>query len=243
MDLRDPKLCITPDGRLMLTAGLRYNADGEDMQSLAWFSEDGSIWGTPALIGENQYWLWRVTWHVGVAYAVGRVPDERIPRLYRSTDGRHFEVLLKDAAFFPHVPGPSEATLRFRDDNTALCLIRLNNVPGSMTDHGHLGTARPPYTNWTWQDLGAKVGGPNMLELPDGRFVAAVRLYDNRQRTALCWLDPKTGTLTEALTLPSGGDTSYAGLVSHDGVLWVSYYSSHEDKTSIYLAKVRIDSE
>jgi hypothetical protein len=40
--------------------------------------------------------------------------------------------------------------------------------------------------------------------------------------------------------LPSGGDTSYAGLVWHDGVLWVSYYSSHEGKSAVYLAKVNV---
>ena len=79
-----------------------------------------------------------------------------------------------------------------------------------------------------------------MIRLPDGRFLAAVRLYDKKVRTALCWVDPQAGTLTEALALPSGGDTSNAGLVLHEGVLWVSYYSSHEGKTSIYLAKVQI---
>jgi hypothetical protein len=40
--------------------------------------------------------------------------------------------------------------------------------------------------------------------------------------------------------VPSGGDSSYAGLVWHEETLWVSYYSSHEGKTSIYLAKVRL---
>ena len=48
--------------------------------------------------------------------------------------------------------------------------------------------------------------------------------------------------MKEALALPSGGDTSYPGLVFHEDLLWVSYYSSHEGKTSIYLAKVQIDS-
>ena len=38
----------------------------------------------------------------------------------------------------------------------------------------------------------------------------------------------------------SGGDTSYPGLVWHDGLLWMSYYSSHEGKTSIYLARIRL---
>ncbi|MBI3468200.1 MAG: hypothetical protein HY000_34785, partial [Planctomycetes bacterium] len=72
-----------------------------------------------------------------------------------------------------------------------------------------------------------------------GRLVAAVRLYDGKVRTSLCWVDPEAGKLDECLTLPWGGDTSYAGLVWHDDLLWVSYYSSHEGRTSIYLAKVR----
>ena len=66
------------------------------------------------------------------------------------------------------------------------------------------------------------------------------RLYDKKVRTVVCTLDPDTGRLTEELTLPSGGDTSYAGLAWHDGLLWVSYYSSHEGKSSIYLAKVKV---
>ena len=43
------------------------------------------------------------------------------------------------------------------------------------------------------------------------------------------------------LTLPSGGDNSYPGMVWHDTLLWTSYYSSHEEKTSIYLAKIRFN--
>ena len=41
------------------------------------------------------------------------------------------------------------------------------------------------------------------------------------------------------LRLPSGGDCSYPGMVVYDGLLWMSYYSSHEGKTSIYLARIR----
>ena len=42
------------------------------------------------------------------------------------------------------------------------------------------------------------------------------------------------------LWLPSGGDCSYAGMVEYEGVLWMSYYSSHEGKTSIYLAQIEV---
>jgi hypothetical protein len=85
-----------------------------------------------------------------------------------------------------------------------------------------------------------RIGGPNRLRLPDGRLVAAVRLYDGATRTSLCWIDAEKENRTEVLQLPSGGDTSYAGLAFEDGLLWVSYYSSHEGKTSIHMAKVKI---
>ncbi len=243
MDLRDPKLCVDPDGQLSLLAGLYYN-DQRDTQSLIWFSRDGSDWSKPVLVAEHQYWLWRVTWHKGKAYGVGRVPTERVPRLYMSEDGRKFDVLARDGDFFPHNPGPSEATLRFAEDETALCLIRLSRVPGGTTHLAHLGTARPPYSEWTWRSLDMEIGGPNLIQIQDGRWVAAMRIYGKRTRnenvrTALCWLDPAAGTAREFLTLPSGGDSSYAGLVWHDNLLWVSYYSSHEGKAAIYLAKVQ----
>ena len=51
-------------------------------------------------------------------------------------------------------------------------------------------------------------------------------------------MNAESGRLTEFLRLPSGGDTSYPGMVYHEGLLWVSYYASHEGKTSIYLARV-----
>ncbi|MEA3368626.1 MAG: hypothetical protein U9R68_11000, partial [Planctomycetota bacterium] len=154
-------------------------------------------------------------------------------RLYRSDDGRRFEALVPRLFEEGY---PNEATLRFLPDGRCLCLLRRDESPNSA----QLGTARPPYTEWSWQDLGVRVGGPNVVRLPDGRFIAATRRYDGGARTSLQWLDIEKGTLTGCLRLPSGGDTSYAGLVWHEGILWVSYYSSHEGKTSIYLARVRL---
>lgn len=90
---------------------------------------------------------------------------------------------------------------------------------------GLLGVAKPPYREWEWKDVGQRIGGPHMLRLPDGRLIAAVRLYDDGWRTSLCWVNAETRKLDECLRLPSGGDTSYAGLVWHEGMLWVSYYS------------------
>ena len=51
-------------------------------------------------------------------------------------------------------------------------------------------------------------------------------------------LSLENASLRTLLTLPSGGDTSYPGLVWHGGTLWMSYYSSHEGKTSVYVAEI-----
>jgi hypothetical protein len=233
-DLRDAKITVTPDGQLMLCgAGALHDKSQKTHQSLAWFSKDGRTWSQPHEIGDANYWLWRVTWHKGGAYGIGYGcgPAERSVRLYSSRDGKQFDTLVERLI---DVGYPNETSIVFEGD-TALCLLRRDGEPNG----GLLGTAQPPYTKWEWKDVGTRIGGPHMIRLADGRYVAAVRLYDKQVRTSLCWIDPASGKLTELLPLPSGGDTSYAGLVLHDGLLWISYYSSHEGKTSIYLAKVQ----
>ena len=236
-DLRDPKIVVTPDGRLMLSgAGALIKPTTHRHQSAVWFSADGKNWGKQHRVADPDYWLWRITWNKGRAYGFGYATrrDKRGIRLYQSDDGTKFKTLVKSAF---DVGYPNETAMVFLPDDTCYCLLRRDRSPSAA----QLGVSKSPYTKWSWKDLGVRIGGPNMIRLPNGRFVAVVRLYDRRTRTALCWLDPKRGTLTEALTLPSGGDTSYAGLVWHDGLLWISYYASHEGKTSIYLAKVRFE--
>ncbi len=234
-DLRDPKLSVTPDRRLMLSAVAAYNPPAEFRhQSLAWYSLDGREWGIPFKIGDPDVWLWRVTWHRGSAYSMAYgTTEDRFLRMYVGPGGLRFQVV---ADRVPAEGRPSEATLLFNSDDSALCLLRRDGAAATA----YLGYSRPPYRGWEWKDLGVRLGGPNMIRLPDGRIVAAGRLYDGRQRTSLCWLNEREATLSEFLSLPSGGDTSYPGLVYHERLLWVSYYSSHEGKAAIYLGKVRL---
>jgi hypothetical protein len=238
-DLRDPKLSITPDDRLMLTAAIALPKAGgaKEHRTLVWFSEDGKKWSEPKEIGDVNVWLWRVAWHDGKAFGVGyATAPPSLVRLYESADGSTFKALVP--TLFDKGE-PSEAGLAFDNDNTCLCLLR-RDAKGKAGS-AQLGTAKPPYTDWTWKDLTLRVGGPALLRLPDGRFIAAGRFYEPSAHTALAWLDPAAGKLTPFLKFPSSGDTSYPGLVFRDGLLRVSYYSTHEGKTSIYLATVKIN--
>lgn len=234
-DLRDAKICVTPKGELMLSgAGALHDSSTVKHESYAWFSKDGFRWGKPVKIGDPNQWLWRTTWHGKKALSIGyETAGGNFVRLYETRDGRKFRTLVP--RLFDREE-PNEHSIVFQPDDTALCVMRRDGKPGRAL----LGRARPPYRDWQWQELGQRIGGPQMIRLPDGRIVVAGRLYEGGVRTSLLWLDPVKGEATEFLKLPSGGDTSYPGLVWHEGKLWVSYYSSHEGKTSIYLARARL---
>ncbi len=234
-DLRDPKITVTSQGRLYLSAaGALHQPAAGKHQSLVWFSDDGRQWGEPVPVAEVNQWLWRIVWHKEAAYGVGYdTLGERFIRWYASPDGRQFKSPVPNLFSEGY---PNETGLAFLPDDTVLCLLRRDGEKAS----GQLGIAAPPYTQWQWRDLGVKIGGLQLIRLPDARLVAAVRLYDGQVRTALAWLDWQKPALTEFLKLPSGGDASYPGLVWHAGLLWVSYFSSHEGKTAIYLAQVRL---
>lgn len=238
-DARDAKLSITSGGELLLNGAVRFlePVDGNRHQSVTWLSADGENWSGPLACPSGLgTWRWSVTWHDGMAYSFGYSGKDAAGCLYRSADGRTWEVV--KSGVFPDADSyGNETSLLFTDAGAAWCLLRRDK--GSQT--ALLGVSQPPYTKWTWTDLGVRVGGPKMIQDRDGGFLAVVRLYDGGARTSLCRIDPAAGHFTEVMALPSGGDTSYAGMVISEGLLWISYYSSHEDRASIYLAKVEIN--
>lgn len=241
IDLRDPKLSITPDGRLMIVAGGSVYAGTRTLmgrQPRVAFSSDGYQWTSPVRVLKEGEWLWRVTWHEGRAYGVSYnttagQPDsgnEWFVSLYASDDGVDWKLVAP-----LEVPErANETTLRFLADGTLMALVRREK--GNTM--GWIGTSRPPYRQWKFNEIGHRLGGPNFIQLPDGSLWAGSRSYPGGAKTVLARMT--ADSYEPVLTLPSGGDNSYPGLVWHEGLLWMSYYSSHEGKTSIYLARIRL---
>lgn len=234
-DLRDAKLSILADGSLLiLGAGALHNREQQSHQSYIWQSEDGYHWSAAQPVGEANIWLWRMARQQQLQkwYALGyRVGPDKLVRLYQGES----PLQLSPLADLYSDSYANESGLLFETDGTALCLLRRD------PEHGLFGQSKPPYTIWQWQDVGCRIGGPQWLQLADGRLLACVRLYDENVRTSLCWIDRQSGKLTEWQSLPSGGDCSYAGMVLRDHTLYISYYSSHEGKTSIYFTETALD--
>lgn len=257
-DVRDPKFSVTPDGQLMLNGFIAYRGEQPiTRESLTWFSPDGVHWSERyrCPTGVNT-WRWKVRWHNGYAYCLAYNAKDAAGTFYRSKDGKTWEVVAENV--FPQPQNEEEKKwkssanendLLFEPDGSVMVMLRRDtfhedgkgafdhDVPGSST---LLGFSKPPYKEWTWKDLGVRTGGPVLLKLSDGRIVSAVRLYDKPRHTGLLVIDPVNAKATKVLRFPTGGDTGYAGMVEHNGELWVSYYSSHEGHSCIYLARVEI---
>lgn len=237
IDLRDPKFSITPDNRLMIVCGGSVYKGGRKIlgrQPRVMFSKDGSTWSEPKRVLTEGDWLWRVTWHRGYAYGVSyRSPTkakEWATTLYRSKDGLKWSKVTD-----LEIPNrPNETTLRFDGDGRMIALARRE----AGNRHGWIGVAKAPYKKWTWTDCGHRLGGPNFIVLDNGKMWAGSRSYPGGAKTVLATMTAKS--YKPVLTLPSRGDTSYPGLVLHMGRLWMSYYSSHQGRTSIYLAVFKL---
>jgi hypothetical protein len=231
VDLRDPKLSVMPDGRLMLVMGGSLY-DGDTYQTRApriSFSTDGFQWTEPRKVLAEDHWLWRITWHNGWAWSVSKMGEGSNPRrgmLYRSVDGLEWE-WITEFRLPNNTWNASETTLCFMPDQELIALTRPHWI----------GTSKPPYKEWHWTKIGMDIGGPNFTRLPNGSLWAASRCYGRERTTVLARMT--RDSYEPALILPSGGDCSYPGMVWYDELLWISYYSSHEGKTSIYLAKVK----
>jgi hypothetical protein len=236
VDLRDPKLSVMPDNRLLLLMGGSIYRDGKyvSRRPRVSFSSDGLGWTAPQAVLQEGDWLWRLSWHDRTAYGAsyhggGGLTGERGCTLYKTNDGLHYDKVVDWK-----VDGCSETTVRFELDGTMIAMVRGEGDPKT----GSIGRSRPPYGSWSWTDAGQRFGGPELTILPNGQMWAGSRHYGAKQTTVLARMTDDS--YQPVLTLPSGGDTSYPGFVFEDDLLWMSYYSSHEGKTSVYLAKIRL---
>lgn len=243
LDLRDPKLIVTPDEkRLYLLCGGDSATLGRQTRYAT--SMDGKVWTPLQKLLAKGDWLWRTTINpadkrfYGASFNIhpssgGPAPEKEWSlKTYASTDGSVWQL-----SSLMNVPGqPGETTLRFLKDGTALALIARQGGDRK----GVIGTAKAPYRDWTYAATGLPLGGPNFIELPDGKLIAGSRGFGATPGAHMVLFAMTPTSLTPILELPSGGDCSYPGLYWHDDLLHVTYYSSHEGKPAIYYARVKV---
>lgn len=239
-DLRDPKLSITPDGRVMVIIGGSVYREKEllSQQTHVSFSDRrGKNFSEPVPVvipdemRTERDWLWRVTWHRRTGYGVVyQSREERTISLVKTNDGINYELVTK-----LEVDGsPNESTVRVMPDKEVIIVVRREE--GNR--EGMWGRSKAPYAGWEWRRLGMRLGGPDFIALKGDRLVLGTRVYDEKGNFTALFEGDRSGIFSKVLTLPSGGDNSYPGFVLRKNKLYVSYYSSHEGNASIYLAEI-----
>ena len=221
LDLRDPKL-VAFRGAARVYCGGR--PEEGPRQSLTFSTQDGSEFSEPIPVEgiPEGHWLWWVQPFgerlFGTAYT-----DDHVG-LYGSADGVQWE-FLRD---FP-VPG-NEVSFDFDADGSLWALARedgCGSVPAVCV-------ADPPYASFRSVSRPAlRMQGPLIKRLAGG-CVLVGRRWDlpgrRNLRTDVFWLEDGRDPCF-VRSLPSGGDTSYAGWLDvGEGAAVISYYSSHEHK-------------
>jgi hypothetical protein len=252
-DTRDPHFLIFGDKLFVYTGTAHVGKEGKRFTDwnahlgYAIWTSDGSAWANPrALEGTYGHYIWRAAAHGGKAYLCARRwhehnvgPDYSTMEaaLLESDDGLRWRFV----SLFQETMG-NETAFRFELDGSLIAVSRSGpkGASGSVLSH-----SRPPYQEWTRQELEGYIGGPALARWGERMVVGGRRITPQGPRTTLLWLD-KT-KLQAFAELPSDGDNSYPGLVELDGGrLLVSWYSSHEKGTdgkpitAIYLAELAI---
>ena len=129
-DLRDPKLSIAPDGSLHLLAGAaKRDSAGNYLRfdSVARRLTPDYQWTDWQPIGEEAWWLWRLSWQkeegYGIAYSIPNPAHRTTPwqaALWHTSDGTNYRTIsnLEVGSY------PSEGTIVVSTDNTMTAVLR-----------------------------------------------------------------------------------------------------------------------
>jgi hypothetical protein len=262
-DIRDPKLAQI-DGRLFLYALPNEGRMATPVGTVLATSDDAVRWTPFEPVGPPGWLFWRPktrdgrTWYAS-AYWHGHGRSI----LLRSSDGRAWE----EVSVIHDGEGNDETAIEFLPDGRLLATARLEVTPDTVLGNDDASTllavAEPPYTHWTKTKTQlTRLDGPVLFPL-EGRIFAIARYQPpphgglsklggtlSRKRTAIFRVEPDR--LVRLSDLPSAGDTSYAGVVVRDGVLWTEYYTSRIDRdypwllgmflpTDLRMARIPVD--
>lgn len=237
---------VEHNGKLLMFAGTFKRGgklDKSTAQEFVSVSSDGETWSPKQPACDPLWRYWHPVSHGGKLYVAAYQvdlselkPDGAIPahcwkvKLMVSGDGLNWS----DVSMISENDGGNETELVFNDDGSLSAFIRC----GAGAKHLIEKRGTPPYKDWSDPiDCGQIIEG-QVIKRVGGRLfmIGRFRPCDHRATTIY---EDRSGVRTKIWVhdgnywidyaeLPSGGDTSYAGLVELEpGRALVSYYSQH----------------
>jgi hypothetical protein len=241
-DIRDPKFAEI-GGRLFLYALPNKGRRALPYTTVYSVSDDGVHWPPFTAIEQPGWLFWRPKTRDGAVWYVPAYWNHHgRSQLFSSRDG----VSWSQVSQIHQGEANDETDFEFLPDGRMLATARLEGVAdsplGSREACTLLATSAPPYHVWTKRRSDVtRLDGPALFS-HHGLVLAVARFQPDqrgiftqlgsmfsRKRTSLFLVEEDR--LVHLTDFPSAGDTSYAGVVVKDDVLYASYYTSeiHRD--------------
>lgn len=242
LDLRDPKFCVKNNHLEVYAQGVRFNPDKtvKTARGVLFNADSGMFRETePALIDYQgaPIWPWRFSAYHSEAYSLAYNQDAKVFKLVGTTDYKTMNTIC-DLSNLDR--NPSEGTIRFHNGNCYALIRRTGPTLFGVSSLSNM-------CNFKWTELPlVGLGGPNFIFYDDNTLLISGRDYASpdysyaSSRTSLFVYKIKENKTYRVLTLPSGGDTAYPGLYLNGNEIWISYHSTHEGSTKVYLAKAEL---
>jgi hypothetical protein len=232
-DDRDPQFLVT-DKRVYLYDPVMH---GRELTTFVVFTEDGKTWSKPQQVYLPQFILWKPCAHNGQFYAAAHKKDEvsggkaREVHLVVSSDGLSW----KKISTIRSGRWESETTLFFEPKGHLTAFLRQKYGSPAC----QILEADPPYTEWKARAAGvAHLSGHSVCSCRGVTYLLSRTMDYATRKTGTMIYTYARGQLQPYCELPAGGDCAYAAAVAMGQELLVSYYSSHEGSTNVYLARV-----
>ena len=231
-DDRDPQFLATEKRLFLYDPAL----EGGKLTSYVTYTDDGKNWSKPEAIYKPTYIFWKPAIVGDRFYATAHVKSRdgksRDVHLITSTDGIHWEQVSK-------IRGgnwESETTVHFTSPTRVLAFLRQKY--GSP--QASVLTSEAPFTEWTEKPVpGGHFSGHAAYTFAGQNYFFSRAFDQGRENPqTMIYTFDEQGAMTPYCRLPSGGDCSYPAAVQVGDELLISYYSSHEGSTDIYLARV-----
>ncbi len=204
-------------------------------------SRNGTTWSKVKAVYEPGFWLWRVRHHDGAFYSLAYTahrpkPAVREVRLLCSDNGLTWDAI----STVTNKRDSGESDIWFNPDGSVWCVLRTGERPG----HGWIHRSDSARRKWTDVDTGQLIHSPVIANWKDRFFVSGRGRAEGKGYVTKIWelIDDKA---VELITLPSGGDTAYPGLIvdraslaeGQPPALFVSWYSQHDKESETHSTK------
>jgi len=234
-DLRDPKI-INYNDSLLYVLYCMADRHNNVICTVIRSSSDGIKWTNETVFTQkNSWWLWSLYNYKGRLISGGyNFFKSTFVNIYQFDNVRTKNFTSIRHGFYGNY-APGETTFASTPEGDTVFTAIRTKYP-NPTALGY-STGDSVLSKWTWKEQDCIVtGGPRLSYIKDIGLLLVTR--DINFRTSVFWVNTKTLETKKVFTLPSGGDNGYAGMIVNKNKLVISYYSSHEGKTSIYVATI-----